>query len=304
MWPLKLPIAVLAFVMISSLTIAQPLHPHDAAPEDVTVTGTKSREVLRGFVQSFAAPTRITGKLARWESGICPLTLGLRSQAVTFINKHVKDVAALVGAPRDDRPGCKPNIEIVFTTSPQGLMDWVRQKHPDFLGYHDNSIQADRLASVTHPIQAWYTTATRDFNGHVQIDAKNVAGGGVQVGNVYLPDAKAYAVSGTRLGDGLSSGFHHVIIAIDPGKMAHYEMGSLADYIAMLALTQLTSLDTCQQLPSIVNMLAQDCAQKSSALTENDIAYLQGLYRMRGDQPLAIQRGQVSYQMEQRLKGQ
>lgn len=273
------------------------------APEDVTVTGTRSREVLRGFVQSFAAPARITGKLSRWESGICPLTMGLRPQAIAFINNRLKEIAVRVGAPVNDGTDCKPNIEIVFTTTPQELMDWVREKHPDFLGYHDNGMQAERLASVTHPIQAWYTTATRDFKGQVQVDAKNVAGGGVQVGNAYLPDAKAYAVSGSRLGDGLSSGFHHVIIAIDPGKMAQYEMGSLADYIAMLALTQLNSLDTCQQLPSIVNLLAAGCKRKSSTLTENDLAYLQGLYRMRGDLSISIQKDQVSYQMEQELKG-
>ena len=291
--------ALFALALAPSLAWAQV----PQAPEDVTVTGTRSREVLRGFVQSFAAPSRITGKLARWESGICPLTMGLRPQAIAFINKRLKEIAVRVGAPVDDRADCKPNIEIVFTTTPQELMDWVREKHPDFVGYHDNSGQAERLASVTHPIQAWYTTATRDFKGQVQVDAKNVAGGGVQVGNAYLPDAKAYAVSGSRLGDGLSSGFHHVIIAIDPGKMAQYEMGSLADYIAMLALTQLTSLDTCQQLPSIVNMLAEGCAQKSAALTENDIAYLRGLYRMRGDLSASIQKDQVSYQMEQELGG-
>ena len=291
--------ALFALVLAPSLAWAQV----PQAPEDVTVTGTRSREVLRGFVQSFAAPSRITGKLARWESGICPLTMGLRPQAIAFINRRLKEIAVRVGAPVDDRADCKPNIEIVFTTTPQELMDWVREKHPDFVGYHDNSGQAERLASVTHPIQAWYTTATRDFKGQVQVDAKNVAGGGVQVGNAYLPDAKAYAVSGSRLGDGLSSGFHHVIIAIDPGKMAHYEMGTLADYIAMLALTQLTSLDACQQLPSIVNMLAEGCAQKSAALTENDIAYLRGLYRMRGDLSASIQKDQVSYQMEQELGG-
>lgn len=286
--------ALFVFVLTPSFALAQP-------PEDVTVTGTKSRDVLRGFVQSFATPARITGKLARWESGICPLTLGLRPEAIAFINTRLKETAARVGAPVDTRAGCKPNIEIVFTTTPQGLMDWVREKHPDFLGYHDNSLQADRLASVTHPIQAWYTTATKDINGYVKVDNPRTIG---------LGDSDDFAfalgmgnVAGSRLADGRSSGFHHVIIAIDPNKMAHYEMGSLADYIAMLALTQLTSLDTCQQLPSIVNLLAKGCARKSSALTENDTAYLQGLYRMRGDMNLAIQKGQVSYQMEQELKG-
>jgi hypothetical protein len=59
-----------------------------------------------------------------------------------------------------------------------------------------------------------------------------------------------------------------------------YEIGSIADYISMLALTQLNSLDTCQQLPSIVNMLAPGCDRKSNALTDSDTAYLRGLYKM------------------------
>ena len=54
-------------------------------------------------------------------------------------------------------------------------------------------------------------------------------------------------------------------------------MGAVGDYIAMLALTQLSSLDTCQALPSIVNLLAPGCAQKPDGLTENDVAYLRGL---------------------------
>jgi hypothetical protein len=101
----------------------------------------------------------------------------------------------------------------------------------------------------------------------------------------------------------MRSTFYHIIIVADPGKLLDHEIGSLADYIAMLALTQLGSLDTCQQLPSIVNLLAAGCKRKSSTLTENDLAYLQGLYRMRGDLSISIQKDQVSYQMEQELKG-
>jgi hypothetical protein len=287
----------LAFILAPSLTLAQTTH----APESVTVTGTRSREVLQDFVQSFAAPARITGKLVRWERGICPLTMGLRPQAVTFINRRLKEIAIQTGAPVDSKANCKPNIEIIFTTTPQGLMDWVRQKHPTFLGYHDNSRQADRLALVTRPIQAWYTTATRDAIGNLQLDARNVGGGGVTMAGVTFPDAKTYAVTGARTGDGLRSGFHHVIIAIDPNKLVTYEIGSLADYIAMLALTQPSSFDICQQLPSIVNLLTENCDRKAGALTENDIAFLRGLYQMSADKKLGTQQDEVAYRMEQEL---
>jgi len=63
----------------------------------------------------------------------------------------------------------------------------------------------------------------------------------------------------------------------------------LADYISMLALTQINSLDACQQLPSIVNKLAADCDHAADGLTQFDLAYLQGLYcderRQRADVP-------------------
>jgi hypothetical protein len=71
----------------------------------------------------------------------------------------------------------------------------------------------------------------------------------------------------------------------------------------LLVLTQLDSLDTCQQLPSIVNLLSQGCAQKPNALTDNDLAYLRGLYKMGPDRTARIQQDEIAYQMEQALKG-
>src|SRR5471030_948336 len=63
------------FVTLTSVPgYAQPsVSPSRSAPEEsVTVTGFKSREALDKFVKSFAAPTKLTGKIARWENGICP----------------------------------------------------------------------------------------------------------------------------------------------------------------------------------------------------------------------------------------
>ena len=68
-----------------------------------------------------------------------------------------------------------------------------------------------------------------------------------------------YASTGNHINDGMRSGFNHILIVIDSTKVAGQKIVPLADYISMLALTQLNSLDACQQLPSIVNMLAADC---------------------------------------------
>jgi len=94
---------------------------------------------------------------------------------------------------------------------------------------------------------------------------------------------------------------HHIVA--DPTKLAYYEVGALADYIALLALSQLVSLDICQALSSIVNLLAPGCAQKPNALTDNDLAYLRGLYKMGPGRTARVQQDEIAYQMEQALKG-
>jgi len=283
--------------------------------ENVTVTGTKSREVLQDFVRSMAVPTHSLDKLARWSDGICPLAAGLRPDFAKFIVRRLREVAAQVGAPVNERASCKPNIEIAFTGAPQLLLDRIKIKNAVLLGYHDNKNQLDQLAKVTHPIQAWYTTATLDLRGNMQVDGARGSGPGMEIVylcnpgtpgmicTMHLSDAHAASVTGMRLGDGQRSTLYHVLIIVDPTQLQDYGMGALSDYIAMLALTQVASLDACQKLSSIVNMLAKDCDQKSDALTSNDAAYLHALYRMSPQMNLGAQRDQVAYGMEQDLIG-
>lgn len=296
------------------LLLLLPAAAQPAAPpvENVTVTGTKSREAISAFVQSLATPTRMTGKIARWAQGVCPVAVGLKPVFTKFITDRLKAVAASAGAPVNGSADCKPNIEIVFTTTPQALLDNIRKTQPELLGYFDKNSQRDALATVTRPIQAWYTSATQDVRGHVEVD--NAKGGGLEITipdadqpgrfeTIVMPHGHAGTVTGSRLGDGMRSVFYHVIIVANPDKLVEYEIGSLADYIALLALAQPDSLDACQTLPSIVNLLAKGCERVSNDLTANDLAYLRGLYKMSPDLNLGTQKDEVTYQMQQMLEG-
>jgi hypothetical protein len=62
--------------------------------------------------------------------------------------------------------------------------------------------------------------------------------------------------------------------------IAGQEIGPIADYIAMLSLSQPNSLDECNDLPGILDLMASGCdaRPKPVALTESDVAYLKGLY--------------------------
>ena len=79
-------------------------------------------------------------------------------------------------------------------------------------------------------------------------------------------------------------------------------MGSLADYIAMLALSQPQNFDTCQDLPSITNLLvtpACTAETTSPAMSVHDLSYLDGLYKMNLAGTVHTQRSQIGYQMKQ-----
>ena len=291
------------------------------AAESITVTGIKDvDQAVTKFVGSMTVPTRTADKIARWKQGICPLTAGLRPSAVTFVTKRVREIAAQVGAPVNDRENCKPNIEIIFTTTPQALLDNVQVMYPFVLGYHDNSAQAAQLAKVIWPIQSWYSTATDDLRGNVVIDmarrkgmpmtldmpVASASGGGMQVMasptvTMNIPDAQIVNVTGSRLGDGVSSDFHHVVVVAEPAKLLDHEIGTLADYIALLALAQTVQPEQCQELPTILNLFAPGCTAPPKALTNVDLAYLRAVYKMTATTTARSQRGEIIYQMDKSL---
>jgi len=285
--------AIRAF-SVSVLLLAGGMHASAEVPapsETVTVTGTKLRQVFQGFLRDFVAPTTFTGKIARWERRICPLVVGQNSHSTAFITQRIKYVAMAAGAPVNTEASCTPNIEIVFTTTPQALLDNVRKHQVWYLGYAETNAQLDELAKVTRPVQAWYTTETRDANGRRRTDSLILANVNGQAQFEF--GAEHYAAESSRINNGIKSGFNHVLIVIDSTKLAGQKILPLADYVSMLALTQVNA-DTCQHLVSIVNMLATDCDHTEEGLTPFDMAYLQGLYKMIASRGLMFQRNDIA----------
>lgn len=289
-------------------------------PESITVTaGKPSDATIKKFIQTRRMRTALAGRMARWTKKICPQTYGLRDTYAKYISQRIRDIAYAVGAPVDPDLSCRPNIEVIFTTVPQALMDNVRKQHDLLLGYHSNLSQALQLAKVTHPIQPWYTNEILDMDGNVQVENGRCGAGttlttdpstesqdtnmqsGVGSRNLTLPCAVVVHVTGWRAIDGLSSGFFNVLIVAEPAKLLDYEVGTLADYVAMMALSQSASQDVCQELPSISNLMVSGCTSVPSRITDADLAYLRGLYKMPSGVALAVQYNQLEYQMKEVL---
>src|SRR5258708_15133639 len=115
------------------------------------------------------APSPLSGKIARWKTGTCPLPIGLPPKFNLYVTQRIVRVAMTAGAPLDSGETCRPNIVVLATPEPQKLLDFIRQKRKALLGFHYRP-QAQRLATMTLPVQAWYSTATEDFKGFISAD--------------------------------------------------------------------------------------------------------------------------------------
>jgi hypothetical protein len=304
-WPVLLVLAASGVALTTAWAASAPAATPQAA-ESVTVTATPlpHRSAVDEFIYSYPTEVRTTEKIARWKTPICPVVQGLPARFASFIATRVKAIAHTAGAPVSEDPKCRHNVEILFTTAPQALGDWLRQDHWAYLGYFDNFHQADELAKVNHDIQAWYTTATVGYHGLLRVDNPRQdfltgAYGGV---NGFVGGKVYYAPGAGRFNVGPASSLYNVIIVANPAKLGNYEMGALADYIAMLALSQPKSFDSCWEVPSITNLLTKDCQaeRKTATLSDNDARFLYGLYKMDTNYAVQIQRSQIRYFMEHR----
>ena len=270
--------------------------------ESVTSTAVREKQIQQ-YVDTQSVASRIAGKIGRWENPICVKAEGLKPELLDFVVRRVKAVAVQVGARVNNDPACRQNVEIGFASNPQSVADYLRDKHSAYLGFFNNTVEAARMARMTHPIQAWYATVTIDANNEVQSDQKRR-----DPPECFDPplcrvmiSAPVQRSTGTRVSDGMRTGFRNVIVLADRDRLVKMEMGTVADYIAFLVLAQPASLDDCMGLPSILNSLAPKCTTVSGELSAADIAYLTALYRMNTDRLLAGQKEQLAFHMKKAL---
>ncbi len=102
----------------------------------------------------------------------------------------------------------------------------------------------------------------------------------------------------------LSSVFRHVLVVVDIGRAGDYNSGVVADYVAMLAMSQPRSLDACNVLPSVVDLFVSRCPGGSVAkngLTRADVAYLTALYKTNLESKKSGQQTDIAYRMADML---
>ena len=287
-------------------------------PETVIVTGQRAAEdidtIVSQFVDLHAAPNRKTGQYMRDDVGpICPLTLGLPPAFDAFVTARLLAVAAKVGAKTGDAGNCRANVEIFFTVEPEQVVQSLSDRtRGAILGVHYVH-ETRHLLEVTHPIQAWYVTGTRyDQNATVPVSTTS-QNGTTQGADDRTPaiDAPYHNVPdrvamGSRIPMRRVSAIANVLVVADIRQVAGRDIGPVSDYITMLALSEPASLDACNALPSILDLMAAGCDARArpAALTDSDMAYLKALYAADlGATTNSAQKNNIANGMEGNLAG-
>jgi hypothetical protein len=246
-----------------------------------SITPPTDQELMGDSVYQFIvnhATKKITGSdafatSARWRGGrpetICPLTVGLDAAYNSFVSARLRALARYVGAPVQPDSHCDENVQIVFTTEPDKLMDEIVHRAAGRFGVKlDHQIKREEAASNGHPVQGWYLTSPGGGNV-LNADPKFLR-------SVELQPMWPRVI----LGGCCSGGVVGAIFIIDTTKVAGYTIGSIADYISMLTLSPVENPDHCVPLPSILDLMAPSCGakEKPAGVTAGDVAFLKALY--------------------------
>jgi hypothetical protein len=304
--------------LLAALILAVPSMRADAqtnAPPplpEVTVTAPRppTPEELAGdavshFVRGHAAPAAETGQLARWGigrgMGICPLTVGLSPRFNDFVSARILAVAASVGAPVQTAGCSKHNVYISFATDPGKALDAMVRQDSRILGFHYPHQTRD-LEAIRRPIQGWYVTTTRGWHGDETIDEAEPLL--PQETSILNQGKHPAGRPGSRMSSSLSSGIVNVVIVVDVNRIVGRPIGAIADYIAVLTLTQASASERCGTLPSILDMMLPNCeaGEKLTGVTAGDLAFLRALYEADLEAILSLERSSIDADMMRRFE--
>jgi hypothetical protein len=257
--------------------------------------------VHHGTTHYSEAAGSIFGGLLRWRGGraetICPETVGLDQGYNDFVSARLRAVASFVGAPVQPDLRCEPNVKIIFTTEPRKWMAAILEWGAHRLGVgFPHQEQKELQISDAHAIQGWYLT-TGGGAGVLNRDARLAGGGALQSLWPRVIPTSVYAGGGGSI---LS-----VVLVIDTNKVAGATIGSIADYLALVALTVAQSPNHCDPLPSILDLMSPACGSRDKplGLTAGDLAFLKALYYENTGIGKTLSRDEIQYNMMRQFRG-
>jgi hypothetical protein len=233
------------------------------------VTVESARGALEHRVEAFVRGiTRNPGfsddeSLVRWNTPICLFAAGLTPEDVKFVLARLSQISSSAGAPLARTP-CQPNFVIVATSEPDRVLEaWYGRNNQLFGNAMPAHIRQFLESSRSRPVRVWYNInlgrKSGVRNGHF-VPSNNRAESSPFVGNAAFD-------------------FFSIFAIIDTNRTEHITLDQLADYVAMVGLTNVNLDADIGSAPSILRLFALSAEHQPSGLTSWDTAFLKALYQ-------------------------
>ena len=274
--------AALGAAAAGAQTTSAPTTPSVSIPEpsnDVIVTARRHTR-QQTLSDTRALITLHEGQIARFETPICPLVVGMPAAYASIVAERIQQVAQSAGL-RTGRPGCHPNVTLAVSEDGAVFVRELAKKRPTLFD-RMKPYQQERLLSGRGPVWSWSSTDARRRDGgpvdHVSlIDLQNdkppipVARNGFMVPNASLSRLSAPTREDTTL----------AFVVLRADALNGLTLNQIADFAA---LTALASLDS-NRPPTVSNRTIatlfadrQEGREPAAELTTFDRALLKGLY--------------------------
>ena len=235
--------------------------------EDVEVEARRLRTVIQDFVGEVAAPAGVRGP-ARWNGPVCIGVVNLRAEIAQYIVDRTSDVARELGLSAGE-PGCAPNVLIIAAADGRavadGLVDARRSAfRPGGTGMTRSLRVLEQFRRSEAPVRWWHVSAPVDS------ETGAIA--------TQLPgyDPPTIAVSrASRIRSDIRDDLLKAIIIVDAEKTAGISLVQLADYCALVALSQVDPEADVASFDTVLNVFLDPT---TPGLTDWDMDYLRALY--------------------------
>lgn len=286
--PSILAAALLAASPLSSSQDVQPQQTPEASAtqlDDVVVEAQRTRDAAETFVRSIAAP--VPGrKAALWRHPVCVGVGGMQQEVQQALADRISDWATSFGL-TVMAPGCQPNIFVIATddgnlTAHRLVESRPRQFHIGAAGTDQGTAALTRFQTSGAPVRWWHVSLPVSEDTGLPMVRLPGQRPFVAPSMITKPsDLGSFGISnmGSRLSDFSQDDLHQVIVVLDIEAFDEANLNQVADYIAMVALAQITP-DATPSSPSILSLF-DGAAAPEPTLTSWDRAYLDALYGTR-----------------------
>jgi hypothetical protein len=238
--------------------------------EGLTVTAPADPNTVRRRVETYVSGVTVRPEnwgIARWRDRICPLVVGLSKPQADVVAARVVQTALRARAPVAAGK-CRPNLFVIVTSDPERLLRAWHGRNSALFGY-DLPARVNRFLDTDRPIRVWYNASATSPDG----PPLRATGATDRVRRNPRAKATLLEFNGVRT-------FDTVVVVVHAERVRNLTLFQLADYVAMVGLTELSLDADIGDAPTILGLFEPASADRPipTGLSDWDVAFLKALY--------------------------